>query len=70
MVNYPLYNEQGLFNAEGLKQAILAQKEKGKAIVVLNFPNNPTGYSPTQEEGKSILPLSPPGRKPELMWWL
>lgn len=55
MVNYPLYNEQGLFNAEGLKQAILAQKEKGKAIVVLNFPNNPTGYSPTQEEGKSIL---------------
>src|SRR5690606_16054504 len=32
LVHYPLYNEQGRFNAEGLKQAILAQQSKGKAI--------------------------------------
>jgi aspartate/methionine/tyrosine aminotransferase len=54
LVSYPLYNEDRKFNAEGLREAILAQKSKGKAIVVLNFPNNPTGYSPTAEEGKEI----------------
>lgn len=52
---YPLYNEQGLFNADGLKAAILAQKDKGKAIVILNFPNNPTGYTPGPQEGEQIV---------------
>ncbi|WP_135553896.1 aminotransferase class I/II-fold pyridoxal phosphate-dependent enzyme [Paenibacillus cymbidii] len=54
-VNFPLYNESGTFNATGLRDAILAQKDKGKAIVVLNFPNNPTGYTPGAEEGKQIV---------------
>lgn len=55
IVNYPLYNEEGKFNAAALRDAILAQKDKGKAIVVLNFPNNPTGYTPGAEEGKQIV---------------
>ncbi|RXT06419.1 aminotransferase class I/II-fold pyridoxal phosphate-dependent enzyme [Ammoniphilus sp. CFH 90114] len=52
---YPLYNEERKFNSQGLKKAILEQKGKGKAIVLLNFPNNPTGYTPTQDEGKEIV---------------
>lgn len=55
IVNYPLYNEQGTFNAEGLKASILAQQSKGKAFVVLNFPNNPTGYTPGPAEGREIV---------------
>lgn len=55
MVYYPLYNADMKFNAAGLRDAILAQKDKGKAIVVLNFPNNPTGYTPGPEEGKEIV---------------
>lgn len=55
IVNYPLYNAERRFNAEGLKSAILAQRESGKAIVVLNFPNNPTGYTPGLEEGRQIV---------------
>jgi aspartate/methionine/tyrosine aminotransferase len=55
MVYYPLYNEQGSFNAEGLQASILAQKDIGKAVVVLNFPNNPTGYTPNVAEGESII---------------
>lgn len=55
LVEYPLYNEQWKFNAEGLKQAILAQKDIGKAIVMLNFPNNPTGYTPSKAEGEEIV---------------
>lgn len=55
IVEYPLYNKENKFNAEGLRSAILAQKEHGKAIVLLNFPNNPTGYTPGVEEGKAIV---------------
>ncbi|WNQ12819.1 aminotransferase class I/II-fold pyridoxal phosphate-dependent enzyme [Paenibacillus aurantius] len=55
IVNYPLYNEAGTFNADGLRQAILDQKDAGKAIVVLNFPNNPTGYTPGASEGREIV---------------
>lgn len=54
LVYYPLYNEEMKFNAAGLRDAIFAQKEKGKAIVILNFPNNPTGYTPGVEEGRQI----------------
>ncbi|HUC91631.1 MAG TPA: aminotransferase class I/II-fold pyridoxal phosphate-dependent enzyme [Paenibacillus sp.] len=55
IVEYPLYNQAGRFNGAGLRQALLAQKGKGKAIVVLNFPNNPTGYTPGPEEGDEIV---------------
>lgn len=55
LVNYPLFTKDHRFNSEGLREALLAQKEYGKAIVVLNFPNNPTGYTPGVEEGKAIV---------------
>ncbi|MUT65875.1 aminotransferase class I/II-fold pyridoxal phosphate-dependent enzyme [Paenibacillus sp. NEAU-GSW1] len=55
IVEYPLYNENARFNSEGLREALLAQKDKGKAIVVLNFPNNPTGYTPGPQEGDEIV---------------
>ncbi len=55
IVNFPLYNDQNTFNADALREAILAQSSKGKAIVILNFPNNPTGYTPTPAEGKEIV---------------
>lgn len=55
MVEYPLYNDQTRFNSAGLREALLAQKDKGKAIVVLNFPNNPTGYTPGPQEGDEII---------------
>jgi aspartate/methionine/tyrosine aminotransferase len=55
IVTFPLYNAQGLFNSEGLLEAILAEKNRGKAIVLLNFPNNPTGYTPTVAEADAIV---------------
>lgn len=55
IVEYPLYNEEMKFNSEGLREALLAQKDKGKAIVLLNFPNNPTGYTPGGKEGDEIV---------------
>lgn len=52
---YPLYNNAWRFNSLGLRDTLLAHRHKGKAIVILNFPNNPTGYTPSQEEGEQII---------------
>ncbi len=51
MVTFPFYSDTGGFNTQGLSQALKGAK---KAVVMLNFPNNPTGYSPTTEEAKAI----------------
>lgn len=55
LVHYPLFDDQMNFNSNGLLQALLAQKDKGKAIVLLNFPNNPTGYTPGAAEADAIV---------------
>ncbi|MGG1879998.1 aminotransferase class I/II-fold pyridoxal phosphate-dependent enzyme [Paenibacillus cisolokensis] len=54
-VNFPLFTSEMTFNAAGLRDALLAQKDKGKAVVILNFPNNPTGYTPGAAEGDAIV---------------
>ncbi|NLD39538.1 MAG: aminotransferase class I/II-fold pyridoxal phosphate-dependent enzyme [Desulfatiglans sp.] len=55
IVKYPLFSKEGGFNTEGLKQCIEEQaKTAKKLMVLLNFPNNPTGYSITNEEGEKI----------------
>ncbi len=55
IVNYELFTADMKFNADAFRKALLEQKEAGKAIVPLNFPNNPTGYTPSVEEGDQIV---------------
>jgi aspartate/methionine/tyrosine aminotransferase len=55
---YPLFSSQGGFNLRALEDALQGQAGEGKKIVlILNFPNNPTGYTPTEEEGKGIAEI-------------
>ena len=49
---FPLFVDNG-FNVEGLKEKLNAPGEK--KVVLLNFPNNPTGYTPTEEEAPKII---------------
>jgi len=35
-------------------KAVVNAKPIGKKIVLLNFPNNPSGYTPTREAAKEI----------------
>ncbi|MEE9503741.1 MAG: aminotransferase class I/II-fold pyridoxal phosphate-dependent enzyme, partial [Thermodesulfobacteriota bacterium] len=52
---FPLYNGSNGFNTDGLRKVIEeVSKEKSKIIVLLNFPNNPTGYSITPREAEEI----------------
>jgi aspartate/methionine/tyrosine aminotransferase len=55
IVTYPFYAGAG-FDTAGFAAA-LAQQAQGreKLIVLLNFPNNPTGYMPTEAEGQALV---------------
>lgn len=54
-LTFPLFAKGG-FNVAGFEEGLRASAAaKGKAIAVLNFPNNPTGYSPTLAEAEAIL---------------
>lgn len=55
MRNFTFFTENGEFNTQGMKEALLAQKAQGKAVLLLNFPNNPTGYTPVEKEAQAIV---------------
>ncbi len=54
ITTYQTFTEDGGFNVQGLKQK-LGEGDIGKRIVLLNFPNNPTGYTPTNDEARTIV---------------
>jgi len=49
---YPLF-DKGRFNVKGLREKL--KKSSGKQVVLLNFPNNPTGYSATEQDSDAIV---------------
>ncbi|MBA3685563.1 MAG: aminotransferase class I/II-fold pyridoxal phosphate-dependent enzyme [Planctomycetes bacterium] len=52
---FPLFDTKLTgFNQNAFMQA-LAERKGRKLVVVLNFPNNPTGYSPTRAEAGAIV---------------
>lgn len=56
LVTYPAFMPAGGFNVEGFEKTLAAEgKARGKAVTVFNFPNNPSGYSPTLQEADAIL---------------
>ncbi len=48
--------KDGCFDTGALESAIMNGKT-GKKVVLLNFPNNPTGYTVTEEEAEQITAL-------------
>jgi len=54
IATFPFYAGTG-FNVQGLVQTLASQAEQHeKLVVLLNFPNNPTGYMPSAAEGSAI----------------
>lgn len=53
---YATFDEKGGYNIAALRRVLRqTASEKGKAIVLLNFPNNPSGYTPSAREGERIV---------------
>jgi aspartate/methionine/tyrosine aminotransferase len=55
IVQFPFFSERGGFNLKAFEEALRQEAKSGKVITILNFPNNPTGYSPTRAEGEAIV---------------
>jgi aspartate/methionine/tyrosine aminotransferase len=54
LLPFPLYDAAGGFNLGGMRAALKKAGGK-KCVLLLNFPNNPTGYSPTVGEAGEIV---------------
>jgi len=55
LAHHPLFDDAGKFHVNAFEECIHAQaKNRNKIIVILNFPNNPTGYTVTPEEAEGI----------------
>ncbi len=53
--NYTFFNSNGGFNMNAFKTLVEKEAaEREKIIVLLNFPNNPTGYTISSEEADGI----------------
>jgi len=56
--NYTFFDPNGGFNMNAFKAAVEeAAKERKKIIVILNFPNNPTGYTISPKEANGIADI-------------
>ena len=51
---YPFYAGSGLDTRGFAQRLAAAARSRDKLVVLLNFPNNPTGYTPTPDEGEAI----------------
>jgi aspartate/methionine/tyrosine aminotransferase len=55
---YKLFSDQGGYNIEAFEKKVKEEAAKRKKIIVLlNFPQNPTGYTATKSEGKAIADI-------------
>lgn len=58
IVPHPLFNARGGFDLHGFEACLRAEAAKAeKLIVLLNFPNNPTGYTVSHREADGIAAI-------------
>jgi len=55
LATFPIFNASGGFNTEAFRQAMATRAGSWKTILILNFPNNPTGYSITKSEADEVV---------------
>jgi aspartate/methionine/tyrosine aminotransferase len=58
IVNYAFFDDKGHFNLKSFESCLRTEAaKKDKLIVLLNFPNNPTGYTVTPSEADRIVDI-------------
>lgn len=54
IITYPLFSSKGKLAVKELAETLESKARNNKAVLILNFPNNPTGYSPKREEAHAL----------------
>ena len=57
IVNFPFFapDSPATLNIDGLRKVMMAHRDAGRVTLMLNFPNNPTGYSPSFREMTALV---------------
>ena len=55
IITFPFYTQAGSFNVGGIREAVVGHGKRSKTVLMLNFPNNPTGYAPTHHEVQALV---------------
>ena len=53
---FPLFKNNG-FDIEDFRRAVAEEAKTGTVRMLLNFPQNPSGYTPTRAEAKAIVQI-------------
>jgi len=53
---FPMFKGNG-FDVEGFRAAVMAEAKTGSVRMLLNFPQNPSGYTPTKTEMAEIVKI-------------
>ena len=53
---FPLFKGNG-FDIEGFRSVVMAEAKTGQVRMLLNFPQNPSGYTPTRTEAAAIVKI-------------
>lgn len=51
---YPFFSPEGGLHVEAFRETLLRFRDRSKVLVLFNFPNNPTGYSPYPDEARAL----------------
>jgi aspartate/methionine/tyrosine aminotransferase len=51
---YPFFAPDRTLDTDAFREKLLSFKDRDKVLVLFNFPNNPTGYSPYPEEASAM----------------
>jgi aspartate/methionine/tyrosine aminotransferase len=55
VTHYPVFAEDGSFHLQAFEDRIKTEaRQRGKVIVMLNFPHNPSGYTVSRREGEAV----------------
>jgi aspartate/methionine/tyrosine aminotransferase len=52
--SFPCF-KNGKFDVDGFRSIVMAEAKTGKVRMLLNFPQNPSGYTPTKTEAAAIV---------------
>jgi aspartate/methionine/tyrosine aminotransferase len=55
VTTFPFFTAAGGYNVDGLRASLGRAAASGKVLLLLNFPNNPTGYSLTRGEADAVI---------------
>ncbi|MDR1626902.1 MAG: aminotransferase class I/II-fold pyridoxal phosphate-dependent enzyme [Spirochaetia bacterium] len=53
-LTFPFFDGRGGINTPALAEVLRENAGAGKIVLILNFPNNPSGYSPTKADARDM----------------